>query len=124
MLLRLVDNWVMSYAEDKFRTTQLIPSPLHVQLIDFGRALSVTQTTPGYVSSDSPQSVKLQMLYQNNSIVPYGSSELTSIEYVGNVSCKHYQCAEMQQKKSWSFQVLHNFYITNSCGNILLVSFE
>jgi hypothetical protein len=72
---------------------------LTVQLIDFGRALST------YCTSTVDEVQQTHLLSEL-----YGAQPPTQlsreVRYEGEVSCKGYQCLEMQRGDPWSYQVL------------------
>jgi hypothetical protein len=81
---------------------------LTVRLIDFGRALCTCctgHTVPlqrGAV--DAAQQVRvLDELYGTQPPTQHSRE----VRYEGEVSCKGYQCLEMQRRDPWSYQVLY-----------------
>jgi hypothetical protein len=81
---------------------------LTVRLIDFGRALStcntgLTQPLLPNTGDDAQQMRLLSELYGTQPPTQHSGE----VRYTGEVSCKGYQCLEMQRGDPWSYQVLY-----------------
>lgn len=90
---------------------------LTIKLIDFGRSLSAygcaspaAAVTAGGMaaeaSTESQQQLQLQAL-QAIQLDSSAATERRALKYVGEVSCKGYQCSEMQRGEPWSYQVTY-----------------
>jgi hypothetical protein len=73
---------------------------LTVRLIDFGRALSTYCTS---TVDEVQQTHLLNKLYGPQPPTQHSRE----VRYEGEVSCKGYQCLEMQRGDPWSYQVLY-----------------
>lgn len=85
------------------------PPALTVRLIDFGRALSACERTAHSANrparrGGSAQVRALDALYSAQMSCT-ADPDATDVLYRGDVSCKGYQCLEMQRGQPWSYQV-------------------
>jgi hypothetical protein len=102
---------------------------VRVRLIDFGRALSARQYRIAAPTELAPQSARKggretssqQRQHSDDqaqlfaSLYPDldpsdgggGVDHFEPVQYAGDVSCKGFQCTEMQRDQPWSYQVKH-----------------